>query len=210
MVVASGPPTGPDVRSASLDEVLASLDELGPDLEWQDLAPRILPLFDRVRPFPPGLPEHTLVTVPPGIPIRLGIDIGPAFAYVTPEMVDRWSLSSADVAACALANLHARATEVQPAEVVWGDIDGVLTGWLQTDLGIASTLVLAPDELGRIVGTEPRLLVAPMRDLLIALPPDEPKLATWLFSEVASQDPNHLHPRLFEFDGRGVTVRAMG
>ncbi len=201
---------GPDVRAASLDEVLGSLTGLAGDLRWSEVAPRIVPLFERVRPFLPDPSERVVTLVPPGIPITMGIDLGPAFAHVTTAMVEGWPVSPADVTAQALANLHARASAVGPAKVVWGDIDGVPTGWLQTDVGIGSTLILAPQELGRIFGAEPRLLVAPMRDLLIAVPPDEVEIATWLFAEVASQDPNHLHPRLFGFDGRTVTVRTMG
>lgn len=168
-----------------------------------------MPLFERVRPLLPDPSERVVSMVPPGIPITMGIDLGPAFAHVTTSMVDAWPVSPADVTAQSLANLLARASSVEPAKVVWGDIDGVPTGWLQTDLGIGSTLVLAPQELGRIFGAEPRLLVAPMRDLLIAVPPDEVEIAMWLYAEIASQDPNHLHPRLFGFDGRAVTIRAM-
>lgn len=209
LAVTCGPPAGPDVRVAGLEEVLGSLGGLSADLPWADVAPLVVPLFERVRPFLPAPSERVTSVVPPGIPITLGIDLGPAFAHVTASMVETWPVSSADVTAQALANLHGRASAVEPARVVWDDIDGVPTGWLQTDLGIGSTLVLAPDELRRILGGERRLLVAPMRDLLVAVPPDEVDLATWLYREVASQDPNHLHPRLFGFDGRAVSVRAM-
>jgi hypothetical protein len=78
-----------------------------------------------------------------------------------------------------------------------------------TGLSIGSSLVLAPQELVRILGDAPRSIIAPMRDLLIALPPGEVELASWLFAEIASGDPNHLPARLFELDGRAITVRAM-
>lgn len=200
---------GPDIQAASLEGILDSLEGIAGDLRWSEVAPRIVPLFERVRPLLPDPSERVVSMVPPGIPITMGIDLGPAFAHVTTSMVDAWPVSPADVTAQSLANLLARASSVEPAKVVWGDIDGVPTGLLQTDLGIGSTLVLAPQELGRIFGAEPRLLVAPMRDLLIAVPPDEVEIAMWLYAEIASQDPNHLHPRLFGFDGRAVTIRAM-
>ena len=48
-----------------------------------------------------------------------------------------------------------------------------------------------------------------MRDLLVALPPDELEFAAWLFAEIATDDPNHLPARIFEFDGRAITVCAV-
>jgi hypothetical protein len=48
-----------------------------------------------------------------------------------------------------------------------------------------------------------------MRDLLVALPPDELEFAAWLFTEIATDDPNHLPARIFEFDGRAITVCAV-
>lgn len=208
-LIHQGPPVGPDVRATSLDEVMEAVAGLDGDLAWAHVAARILPQFERVRPYHPGMPAHVVTMVPPGLPIGLAIDIGPGLVHVTLPIVEGWSMSVADVAARAMANLCDRAAEVEGAQVVWGDIDHVETGWLQTERGIGATLILVPHELGRILGDGPRLLVAPMRDLLIALPPQEVELATWLFAEIASQDPNHLHPRLFLFDGQAVEVRAM-
>ena len=62
-------------------------------------------------------------------------------------------------------------------------------------------LVLAPSELARIFGDGPSLFIAPMRDLVIALPGDaEPGLAAWLYAEVAADDPNCLAPMAFRFE----------
>jgi hypothetical protein len=169
----------------------------------------VLPQFERVRPYHPALPEHVVTMVPPGVAIGLAIDIGPALAHVSAQMIEGWAMSVADVTARAMANLHARAAAIDPGKVVWGDVDHVTTGWLQTECGIGATLVLAPHELERILGRGPRLMIAPMRDLLITLPPGEVELATWLFAEIASQDPNHLQPLLFESDGVTVAARAM-
>ena len=64
---------------------------------------------------------------------------------------------------------------------------------LQSGLGCASALVLVPDELQRIFGTERQCLIAPMRDLLISLPADaDRELVGWLNEEFATMDPNGL------------------
>ncbi len=204
-----GPPVGPNVRTASPDDIAQALAGLPGDLGWEDVAPRVLPLAQRVRPYPPGLPAPVVTVVPPGLPVSLAIDIGPGHISVSSEMVEGWPVAVADVTARAMVNLHERAAEVTPEEIVWGDVDDVRTGWLQTGRGIGSSLVLAPHELVRILGDAPRLVIAPMRDLLIALPPQEVELASWLLAEIAREDPNHLPARLFELNGRTIAIRAM-
>ena len=62
---------------------------------------------------------------------------------------------------------------------------------LQTGVGCASAMVLLPDELRRVFGEGAQLLIAPMRDVLISLPPDVDRaFAAWLNDEFASMDPN--------------------
>ena len=70
---------------------------------------------------------------------------------------------------------------------------GVPVRILQSGLGCASALVLVPDELRRILGLEPQLLIAPMRDLVISMPPDTDRaFAAWINDEFAEMDPNGL------------------
>ena len=201
---------GPDVTSASPAEVFAAIEQLPPELDWKSVAPRVVPLFERVRPYPRGAPARAQAIVAPGVTVGFGIDIGPAFLTVSPELVESWSLSVADLAAHALANLHAVAGKVDSSEVKRAPLAGVDVDALQTRRGIGSVLVLAPTELGRIFGRQRGLFIAPMRDLLIRFPHDaDPELAAWLYEEIASSDPNCLAPRAFLFDGRSVTVEAL-
>lgn len=206
----SDQPLGPNLIGATPEEVMAALDELPDDFHWPEMAPAILPIFERVRPYPAGYPPRVETIVPPGLKISLALDIGPAFAHVTAEMLERWEVSLADLTAIALANVHDRAAQVQPADVYWGPVGDVQVGALQTGRSIGSTLVLAPSELARLFGRDPRLLIAPMRDVIFGLPPGEDELAAWLFHEIAAEDPNHLRPLLFAFDGQSVRVAAHG
>jgi hypothetical protein len=201
---------GPDLESPSLEEVLAATERYASRLpSWPEAEPLVVPLFDRVRPYPPGYPPLLHTIVPPGMRISLGIDVGPAFMHVSQQMLDDWSMTLADVTASALANLHARAAQVQPGDVISEPVDGVPVVALQTGLGIGSTLTLAPAEMARLFGPQPRVFIAPMRDLLLGMPPDEVELAAWLYNEIASQDPNRLPPRAFAFDGRSVQVNHL-
>jgi hypothetical protein len=203
-------PVGPNIVSATPEEVMSAMEELPEELTWDVVGPLLVPLFERVRPYPPGVPPPLQAIVPPGVPIGFGVDIGPAFITVSQSLAEGWKTSPADLAARAMANLHAFAAEVSAEEVVDGPVGDIDVAGLQTQRGIGSALVLAPSELGRIFGTQPRCFIAPMRDLLIGLPADvDPALAAWLYAEIASQDPNCLHPRLFTFDGRAVAVDAL-
>lgn len=202
---------GPGVEAASPADVFAALRQLPPELDWSTVASRVVPLFERVRPYPAQMPERAQAIVAPGVTIGFGIDFGPGFMSITPEMVERWSMSIADLAAHALARLHALASEIGPAQVQCAPVGEVEVNALQTGLGIGSVLVLAPSELARLFGAEPRLFIAPMRDLLIGLPADvDPDFAGWLYEEIANRDPNCLSPRAFAFDGRSVTVLQLG
>ena len=202
-------PVGPNIVSASPAELEAAIERLPDKLTWEVVAPLIIPLFERVRPYPPGLPAPLQVFVPPGMHVGLGVDIGPAFITVSDELAAGWRQSAADLAARAMGNLHATAADISPTEVVRQQLDAVETAWLQTGCGIGSVLVLAPTELERIFGGG-RRFIAPMRDLLIGLPDDvEPGFAGWLYAEIASQDPNCLHPRLFGLENGQLRVESL-
>jgi hypothetical protein len=202
---------GPGVESASPAEVFSAIQQLPPHLDWAAVESRVVPLFERVRPYPPEMPERAQAIVAPGVTIGFGLDFGPGFVAITPEMVERWSMSLADLAAHAVARLHVLAGQVKPAQVHRAPVGDVQVSVLQTELGIGSVLVLAPTELARLFGQEPRLFIAPMRDLLIGLPADvDPDFAAWLYEEIANRDPNCLYPRAFAFDGRAVTVMPLG
>jgi hypothetical protein len=202
---------GPGVEVPSPADVFAALEQLPPELDWPTVSQRVVPLFERVRPYPPQMPARAQAIVPPGVTIGFGIDLGPGFVAVTPEMVEGWAMSVADLAAHAIARVHSLAAQIQPAQVTGGPVGDVEVSVLQTELGIGSVLVLAPSELARLFGAGPRLFIAPMRDLLVGLPPDvEAEFAAWLYHEIAHADPNCLGPRAFIFDGRGVTVDRLG
>ena len=84
-----------------------------------------------------------------------------------------------------------------------GDVPVTL---IQTRLGIAASLILVPECLDRLVGPGPHLLLAPMRDILIALPPDvDREFAAWLADEWEALDPNHLHLGGFQHE-RGTII----
>ena len=209
--VHAGPVTGPNVVSPGLDEVLAAMEGVSSDLDWPTVEDKVVPVFQRVRPYHPSMPEPVRMVVPPGLSISFGIDIGPAFLGIHAELVERWEITQEDLLATALDNLDRRMAAVPPDEVVDAAIDGLPVRALQSSTGSASTYVLRPASLGRIFGTHPQLLIAPMRNLLLSMPLEaDRELVSWLFDEFAAEDPNCLAPAAFVLRDRRLELEPLG
>ncbi len=184
---------GNGVVQATEDEVMRAMGALPPDLGWDEVAYSLVPILPRRRSLPPTAGTPFRITVPAGIEVGFGIDIGPAFLMVGETLVKEWGLTGDQLLATAIANLRRRLREVHRQDLFRQPIDGVPTRVLQSGVGLASALILDPGELARLFGKGPALFLAPMRDILIALPPDVNRaLAAWLHDEFAALDPNGL------------------
>ncbi len=195
---------GNGVEVATPEAVLRAVGSLPRDLDWEELAPSVIPVLPRRRPMPQASGEPFRVTLPPGIATGFGIDIGPAFLMVGTQLMSGWPIKPAELVVRALANLGDRMRAVRARDLVEVEIEGVPARVLQTGLGCASALVLLPDELLRIFGHRSQCLLAPMRDLVVSLPPDvDLVFAAWLNEELAAMDPNGLALEAFMLeDGR--------
>ena len=68
-----------------------------------------------------------------------------------------------------------------------------------------------PDELVRVFGSQPQCLIAPMRDLLVSLPPDADRsFVAWLNDEFSEMDPNGLALDALVLEGGGLRYEAFG
>jgi hypothetical protein len=201
---------GNGIEMATAEAVMRAMGALPRDLGWDELAPSVIPVLPRRRPMPPMTGEPFRVTLPPGIPTGFGIDIGPAFLVVGESLLAGWPVGPADLVARALANLRERTRSVRGRDLVSLDVEGVPARVLQTGLGCASALLLVPDELRRILGEQPQCLLAPMRDVLVSLPPDvDRQLAGWLNDELSTMDPNGLALDAFLLDGDGLRYERL-
>jgi hypothetical protein len=175
-----GPLLGPGVITADYRTVLDAMEKFDPDMPWKKARGRILPMLPRVRPFPGPGPDLIRAMLPPGILVGFGIDIGPAITFVGEPLLDRWRVDVPTMANAALANLRKLARECDRDVVIQDHIGDVPVTLIQTRLGIAASLILVPESLDRLLGPGPQLLLAPMRDILIALPPDvDREFAAW-------------------------------
>jgi hypothetical protein len=204
-------PNGPGIVSAPFEQVLAALRSAPDPADWATVGDLVVPVFPRRRPFSFDGPEPLRVQLPPGVLVGFGIDLGPAFAFVTEDMLERWPVTVDGLTAIALANLRERLGDSGPHSIQQVERDGVWMRVLQTGLGIASTTVLLPTELRRIFGTGPQRFVAPMRDLLVSLPlASDPDLAADLVADLAERDPNALAVEAFVLDRGGLRCEALG
>jgi hypothetical protein len=204
-------PMGPGIVSAGFDEVLAALRSAPDPADWATVGDLVVPVFPRRRPFSLDGPEPLRVRLPPGVLVGFGIDLGPAFAFVSQAMLDQWPVTMHGLTAIALANLRERLEDSGPHTVQQVERDGAWMRVLQTGLGIASTTVLLPEELRRIFGPGPQRFVAPMRDLLVSFPlASDPDLAAELVEDLAERDPNALAVESFVLDRGELRCEALG
>lgn len=189
-----GPPLGPGMVGADPAAVLAALDDFDPDAPWRKVRGRVLPMLPRARPFPGADLELIRTMLPPGILVSFGIDLGPAVTFIGRAIVDRWAINMQTLVDASLANLRELVESCDERGVLRDRIGAVDVSVLQTHRGVAASLLLVPETIERFFGPGPHLLIAPMRDLLIALPPNvERSFAGWLADEFEVIDPNHLH-----------------
>ena len=187
------------------ERVLSAAQGLDLDAPWEATAPLVLPILRRIRhPYPPeAAPMHLFV--PPGIWTGFGIDFGPAFTHVTGGQVERWGIDHATLLGTALENLRAL-TAVEPPRVERIHPDGVETIAIQGQ-GWGSALVLVPEVLRPILGDAPRLLLAPVRNTLVALPEDvDPDLAFRLWEAIAEGCHDELDLTLLRWTGATVVA----
>lgn len=191
------------------ENVLAAARDMDFDAPWPSIAPRILPVIKRVHhPFPAeAAPIHVLV--PPGIWTGFGIDFGPAFSHVTARMLEHWAVDTATLLATALDNLR-RLVVVEPPVVQEIEFEGRQLVAVQ-GMGWGSSLLLLPEVLVPILGPTPRVLLAPVRNTIVALPEDaDPDLAVGIWDAMAQGAHDELEVEPMRWTGSSVVALADG
>jgi hypothetical protein len=166
------------------DQILAAFRGFDPTGPWSSVSPRIVPVLKRRHhPYPPeAAPLH--IRVPPGVWTGFGIDLGPAFSHVSQVLLDAWQIDHATLLGTALGNL-AELVDREPPVVESFPVNGVAVTAVQGQ-GWGSSLILAPELLRPILGSDARLLLTPVRNTLLALPDDvDEELAFELWAAIA-------------------------
>jgi len=195
-----GPVAGPGIATADLDSVLGALEGFDPGIPWEAARGSVVPMFPRRRGHPFDTANHVRVTLPPGLVVGFGLDLGPAVAFIGEPQLAGWGIGPADLVAAALGNVHERARSIPLRDRAAIPVDAVPVEVIQSQVGVAAALLLVPDELARLLGPGPKVLAAPMRDVLLVMPDGiEPAEADWISEHLASLDPNSLDLGLFRY-----------
>jgi hypothetical protein len=187
------------------DRILEAFEGFDPTGPWSTIAPRIVPVLKRRRhPYPAEMaPLH--IHVPPGIWTGFGIDLGPAFSHVSDTLLEGWGIDHATLLGTALENLTDLVGHERPI-VDTLQLDGVKVTAIQGQ-GWGSSLILVPDLLRPILGATPRLLLAPVRNTLLALPDDvDEDLAFDLWQAVANGAHDELDVEPLRWTGATVAL----
>lgn len=209
-------PWPPDTLVAvprDLSEVLAAIDAFSPELPWEEVAPSVLPVFERAvpPPFPPEALDQVHVVLPPGVSVGFGVDTGPAVMRITRALLERWDQTPDALAVRAVFNLRARGATADPAHLLRAPVEGLPVTAYQSGDGWASALLLVPDLLGRLFGHHPQLFGAPMRDLLLSVPLGSDREAfAWLVGELSAIDPNGLALEAFALEDGVLRCEPLG
>jgi hypothetical protein len=196
---------------ADVAAVMAAIEAVDPEAPWQDVARDLRPALPRRRALPPGTEDLPEQVYPPGIRVVLGLDIGPAMLFVGHEQLASWGVGADHAFGRALANVRGRVARRRTFGLVYEPICGVPSLAFQSREGWASALLLMPDELCRVLGERDGLVVAPMRDLIIHLPPDaDPLLAHLILAEFAAADMNALDLPPFRLIDGQLAIEAAG
>jgi hypothetical protein len=202
---------GSDIVGPTRKAVRKAIEDLPEDLSWDELSSNIRPVFVRRRPLPPGAEKPLAQFIAPVGEVAIGVDIGPAFMYVGESVLERWSKTFDEAMEVALVNLRAAFEAEKFVEVEYGVVADVPVWWYQSTGGLASGLLLVEPELVKRYGDEPRVLAAPMRNLLLAAPFDaDRELVAWLRDEIAAEDPNGLALPLFALVDGKLTIDVQG
>jgi hypothetical protein len=201
-------PLGPGTFEPGLaEQILAAFQGFDPTGPWSTIAPQIVPVLKRRHhPYPPeAAPLH--IHVPPGIWTGFGIDVGPAFSHVSQTLMDSWGVDHATLLATALDNL-AGLVRSEPPVVESLHVGGVEVTAIQGQ-GWGSSLVLAPDLLRPLLDAAPRVLLAPVRNTLLALPDDvDDSLAFDLWEAITEGAHDELEVDPLRWTGSTVTLLA--
>lgn len=202
-------PIGGTMDPALLRSIRAASRDLDPTAPWPTHAAKLVPMIKRIwQPFPPEFTPLT-IDVPPGIPVGFGLDIGPAMHVLDTTYGERWGVDEATLLATSLANLK-RLVETEPPIVqrfhdeLAGDVVSIGgQGW-------GSALLLLPDVLQSILGEPPRVLLAPVRNHLIALTMDVTlETCSTMWAALADGAHDELDVPLYFWEG-GQVLRYLG
>ena len=140
---------------------------------WEWAKPRLMPLLAQPCFDEPG--EERIRTVAPvGCALEFGIDLGGHFPIVDRIVTERWECTVEQLQAAAMANLERRVGAIPTSAVQHAVMSGRAFRLLRSPAGCASSILLVPDQLRRLLGGHDQVLAAPGRHTLLSFPASAP------------------------------------
>jgi len=187
-LVITGPPLG--LAAPRLPAVIREhqalrrgVREMPRPAPWDWAGSRLIPLLAGPRIDRPREPMVRIVSEL-GPALVFGVDLGGALPVLDRDVADRWERTPEEVHRAAMENLRRRAARVSPAAVVEATMSGRVFRMLRHPKGFASSLVLLPAEIERLLGPGDQFLVAPASGLLLSFAPDIP---AWVIAEITGE-----------------------
>lgn len=136
---------------------------------WDWARPRLLPLLAG-----PYLGPDPLVTVVggPGCAVIFGIEVAGTFIHVDRSVAERWECSDDLLLRTGIENLDARAVRLGTGAITHGTLAGRIVRIIENPW--ASSLVLVPDHLVRLFGSDDQIIGTPRREMVAAFHADTP------------------------------------
>ncbi len=202
-------PLGGRMDRDGVDRIVEAMGRFHPTGGWPEIAPMIVPLLKRrSHPYPAEIAPFQM-HVPPGVWAGFGIDLGPAFSHVTAALIEEWGIDEATLLGTALDNVRRLALD-EPPHVDRIRPDGIETTVVQAQ-GWGSALILAPDRLRTILGAQPRILITPVRNTLLAMPDDvDASFAADLWQALAEGCHDELDVEPMRWTGSSVVMLGAG
>src|SRR4051794_14170848 len=85
---------------------------------WDDVQDDVMPIFERARPFSLEVDRPARTSVPPGVTIGFGVDLGLAFARVSVVHLAGWPVDIGGLTDRALRNLRKRGRHAPDYDLV--------------------------------------------------------------------------------------------
>lgn len=160
------------VHTPSRRQVLRAMDAVPARIDWDWARGRLLPVLERpgAEPFPENPYLSTIAEC--GVRFGFGISQGPVLMRVNQGIADQWESSVEQIRDAAIENLRSLSAGLGHDDLIREADESLSLTAIAKPEGCATSLLLVPDELRRLFGTDDQVFTTPSRGLLMSFPID--------------------------------------
>jgi hypothetical protein len=160
------------VRIPSRRQLLRAMDAVPSRIDWDWAVGKLLPVLERPgsEPFPDN--PYLSTSAECGVAFGFGISQGPILMRVNQGIADQWESSIDQIREAAFENLRSLTAGLGQSDLIQAADESLVLTAIAKPEGYATSLLLIPDELQRLFGTEDQVFTTPSRGLLMSFPID--------------------------------------